>query len=45
LTGAEKRILDKLRVIFAVEKAMERAIADCVPVEEIKAIIARKKRS
>jgi regulator of RNase E activity RraA len=37
--------VEKLRVIFEVEAAMERAIGDCAPVEEIKAIIARKKRS
>jgi 4-hydroxy-4-methyl-2-oxoglutarate aldolase len=37
--------LEKLQVIFEVEKAMEKAIANCAPVEEIKAIIARKKRS
>jgi 4-hydroxy-4-methyl-2-oxoglutarate aldolase len=37
--------LEKLRIIFEVEKAMETAIANCAPVEEIKAIIARKKHS
>jgi 4-hydroxy-4-methyl-2-oxoglutarate aldolase len=37
--------LEKLRIIFEVEEAMETAIASCAPVEEIKAIIARKKRS
>jgi 4-hydroxy-4-methyl-2-oxoglutarate aldolase len=37
--------LEKLQIIFEVEKAMEKAIANGAPVEEIKAIIARKKRS
>lgn len=37
--------LEKLRIIFEVEEAMETAIANCAPVEEIRAIIARKKRS
>lgn len=35
--------LEKLRIIFAVEAAMEKAIATCAPVDEIKAIIAQKK--
>jgi 4-hydroxy-4-methyl-2-oxoglutarate aldolase len=35
--------LEKLQVIFGVEEAMEKAIASCAPVEEIKAIIAKKK--
>ena len=35
--------LEKLKIIFEVEEAMEQAIANCVPVEEIKAIIAKKK--
>lgn len=36
--------LEKLQVIFLVEEgAMEKAIGECAPVEEIKAIIARKK--
>ncbi len=35
--------LEKLQVIFGVEAAMEKAIATLAPVEEIKAIIARKK--
>ena len=35
----------KLQIIFEIEKAMETAIANCAPVEEIKSIIARKKRS
>ncbi len=35
--------LEKLRVIFAVEEAMEKAIATGAPLEEIKAILARKK--
>ena len=35
--------LDKLRVIVSVEEAMEKAIGSCAPVEEIKAIIGRKK--
>lgn len=35
--------LEKLQVIFSVEEAMEKAIGECAPVEEIKAIIARKK--
>lgn len=37
--------LEKLRIIFAVEAAMEKAIAGGAPLEEIRAIIARKKRS
>lgn len=37
--------LEKLQIIFEVEEAMETAIANCAPVEEIKAIIAKKKRS
>jgi 4-hydroxy-4-methyl-2-oxoglutarate aldolase len=36
-------ILEKLKIIFEVEEAMEKAIASCAPVDEIKAIIARKK--
>lgn len=35
--------LEKLKIIFEVEDAMEKAIASCIPVEEIKAIIAKKK--
>ncbi len=35
--------MEKLKIIFEVEKAMEKAIANCAPVEEIKAIIAKKK--
>lgn len=35
--------MKKLETIFEVEGAMERAIASCAPVDEIKAIIARKK--
>lgn len=35
--------LEKLKIIFEVEGAMEKAIASCAPVEEIKAIIAKKK--
>ena len=35
--------LEKLKIIFEVEEAMEKAIASCAPVEEIKAIIAKKK--
>jgi 4-hydroxy-4-methyl-2-oxoglutarate aldolase len=35
--------LEKLRIIFEVEEAMESAIASCAPVDEIKAIIAKKK--
>jgi 4-hydroxy-4-methyl-2-oxoglutarate aldolase len=37
--------LEKLQIIFEVEKAMEIAIANTAPVEEIKAILARKRRS
>jgi 4-hydroxy-4-methyl-2-oxoglutarate aldolase len=35
--------IEKLRVIFSVEEAMEKAIGSCAPVDEIKAIIGRKK--
>jgi 4-hydroxy-4-methyl-2-oxoglutarate aldolase len=35
--------LEKLQTIFEVEAAMEKAIATCAPVDEIKAIIAKKK--
>jgi 4-hydroxy-4-methyl-2-oxoglutarate aldolase len=35
--------LEKLKIIFEVEEGMEKAIATCAPVEEIKAIIAKKK--
>ena len=35
--------LEKLQIIFSVEEAMEKAIGECAPVEEIKAIIARKR--
>ncbi len=35
--------LEKLQIIFGVEEAMEKAIATCAPVDEIKAIIGRKK--
>jgi hypothetical protein len=35
--------LEKLQVIFEVEEAMEKAIRGGAPVDEIKAIIARKK--
>jgi regulator of RNase E activity RraA len=35
--------VEKLETIFEVEGAMERAIASCAPVDEIKTIIARKK--
>jgi regulator of RNase E activity RraA len=35
--------LEKLKIIFDVEEGMEKAIATCAPVDEIKAIIARKK--
>ena len=35
--------MEKLKIIFEVEEAMEKAIANCAPVEEIKAIIAKKK--
>jgi 4-hydroxy-4-methyl-2-oxoglutarate aldolase len=35
--------LEKLQVIFGVESAMESAIAGGAPIDEIKAIIARKK--
>ena len=35
--------LEKLRVIVEVEAAMEKAIAACAPLEEIKSIIAKKK--
>jgi regulator of RNase E activity RraA len=35
--------LEKLQIIFGVEEAMGKAIATCAPVDEIKAIIARKK--
>ena len=35
--------VEKLRIIFAVEEAMEKAIETCAPLEEIRAIIARKK--
>ncbi len=36
-------LLDKLKIIFEVEEGMEKAIGTCAPVEEIKAIIAKKK--
>jgi regulator of RNase E activity RraA len=35
--------LEKLQIIFGVEEAMEKAIATSAPVDEIKAIIGRKK--
>jgi 4-hydroxy-4-methyl-2-oxoglutarate aldolase len=35
--------LEKLRVIFEVEAEMEKAIATCAPIDELKAIIAKKK--
>ncbi|MHB9097684.1 MAG: RraA family protein [Syntrophales bacterium] len=35
--------LEKLKIIFEVEEGMEKAIVTCAPVEEIKAIIAKKK--
>jgi len=35
--------MEKLQMIFEVEAAMEKAIATCAPVDEIKAIIAKKK--
>ena len=35
--------LEKLSAIFEVEEAMEKAIAACAPVDEIKAILAKKK--
>jgi regulator of RNase E activity RraA len=35
--------LEKLQIIFGVEAAMEKAIATSAPVDEIKAIIAKKK--
>jgi regulator of RNase E activity RraA len=41
-TEALSETLEKLKIIFEVEEAMEEAIANCVPVEEIKAIIAKK---
>ena len=37
--------LKKLQIIFEVEAAMEKAIVNCAPVEELKAIIAKKKDS
>jgi 4-hydroxy-4-methyl-2-oxoglutarate aldolase len=36
-------LLEKLMIIFEVEEGMEKAIATCAPVDEIKAIIAKKK--
>ena len=35
--------LEKLQIIFGVEEAMEKAIATCAPLDEIEAIIAKKK--
>ncbi len=35
--------MEKLKIIFEVEDGMEKAITTCAPVEEIKAIIAKKK--
>jgi 4-hydroxy-4-methyl-2-oxoglutarate aldolase len=34
--------MEKLKIIFEVEEAMEKAIASCAPVDEIKAIIGKK---
>jgi len=35
--------IEKLKIIFSVEEAMEKAIEECASVEKIKAIIAKKK--
>ncbi len=35
--------LENLEIIFSVEAAMEKAIAECAPLDQLKAIISRKK--